>query len=82
MLFSCLYFSKAREELEHKSQRLTEVLTDYGDVVPRREFEKMEKQFQVMLPKTSMQESKDNALVLCFIVLYAPSHLYATKFGK
>lgn len=38
---------KAREELAAKTQKLTEVLSDYGDVVPRREYENLEKKYQV-----------------------------------
>ena len=41
-------YSKAREELSSKTQKLTEVLSDYGDVVPRREFEHLEKQLKVL----------------------------------
>lgn len=39
---------KAREDLDLKTQRLAEVMADYGDVIPRREFEKLENQFKAM----------------------------------
>ena len=34
-----------RSDLELKNHKLAEVMADYGDVVPRRDFEKMEAQF-------------------------------------
>lgn len=39
---------KAREDLEMKTLRLAAVMADYGDVIPRREFEKLENQFKSM----------------------------------
>ena len=38
---------KAREDLDAKSSKLAEMEADYGDVVPRRDFERLEAQFTV-----------------------------------
>ena len=38
----CILFSRAREDLRTCNQRINTMLADYGDVVPRREFEMME----------------------------------------
>lgn len=40
-------YRKAREDLDAKSQKLAEMEADYGDVVPRRDFERLEAQFNV-----------------------------------
>ncbi|XP_065064589.1 translin-associated factor X-interacting protein 1-like [Rhopilema esculentum] len=45
---------KAREDLEAKTQKLAEVLADFGDVVPRRDFERLDAQF-----KTQTEEKED-----------------------
>jgi len=47
-LFPC--FRKAREDLDAKNQKLAEMEADYGDVVPRRDFERLEAQFNVSSP--------------------------------
>ena len=47
-LFLC--FRKAREDLDAKNQKLAEMEADYGDVVPRRDFERLEAQFNVSSP--------------------------------
>jgi len=47
-VFLRIALKKAREDLDKKSIKLSEVLADYGDVVPRRDFEKMEVQFENM----------------------------------
>ena len=36
------YYSKTKEDLEKLQNKLNEVLADYGDVVPRREYERLE----------------------------------------
>ena len=43
-------FRKAREDLDAKNQKLAEMEADYGDVVPRRDFERLEAQFNVRSP--------------------------------
>lgn len=43
--FLKLALKKAREDLDAKSQKLAEMEADYGDVVPRRDFERLEAQF-------------------------------------
>jgi len=44
-VFLRIALKKAREDLDKKNIKLAEVMADYGDVVPRRDFEKMEVQF-------------------------------------
>ena len=51
-----LYDRKAREDLDAKNQKLAEMEADYGDVVPRRDFERLEAQFNVR-----------NRLFLCYL---------------
>ncbi|XP_068693975.1 translin-associated factor X-interacting protein 1-like [Montipora foliosa] len=43
--FLKLALKKAREDLDAKSTKLAEMEADYGDVVPRRDFERLEAQF-------------------------------------
>lgn len=43
--FIKLALKKAREDLDAKSSKLAEMEADYGDVVPRRDFERLETQF-------------------------------------
>lgn len=49
---------KAREDLDAKSQKLAEMEADYGDVVPRRDFERLEAQFNVSVPFTVFPKRK------------------------
>ena len=49
---------KAREDLDAKSQKLAEMEADYGDVVPRRDFERLEAQFNVSFPFTVFSKRK------------------------
>ena len=44
-IFSLLFCRKAREDEKAASQRLTEMVANYGDVIPRREFEQLTKDF-------------------------------------
>ena len=39
--------SRAREDLRVANLRINQMLADYGDVVPRREFEMMETSYRV-----------------------------------
>jgi len=55
--------TKAREELSSKTQRLTEVLSDYGDVVPRREFEALERQFKALGEEHAEMKKNNNQLL-------------------
>ena len=43
----CSFFSRAREDLRAANQRINSMLADYGDVVPRREFEMLETSYKV-----------------------------------
>ena len=50
VLHSCFFLPsdrKAREDLDAKNKKLAEMEADYGDVVPRRDFERLESQFSV-----------------------------------
>ena len=49
---------KAREDLDAKSQKLAEMEADYGDVVPRRDFERLEAQFNVSVAFTVFPKRK------------------------
>jgi len=55
--------TKAREELANKTQRLTEVLSDYGDVVPRRDFESVERQLKCMQDEHTELRKNNNQLL-------------------
>ena len=45
--FFFLYFRKAREDEKSASVRLNEMIANYGDVIPRRDFEALEKKYKV-----------------------------------
>lgn len=49
---------KAREDLDAKNKKLAEMEADYGDVVPRRDFERLEAQFNVRNTKLSCEFQK------------------------
>ena len=40
-------FRRAREDEAAASKRLSEMVANYGDVIPRRDFEGLQKQYQV-----------------------------------
>jgi len=42
-----LFYRKAREDEMDASRRLNEMIANYGDVVPRRDFEQLQKQNEV-----------------------------------
>lgn len=52
------YDRKAREDLDAKNKKLAEMEADYGDVVPRRDFERLEAQFNVRNTKMSCEFQK------------------------
>ncbi len=41
-MFSSPSYSRAREDLKISNQRINTILADYGDVVPRKDYEAME----------------------------------------
>ena len=41
------YFRKAREDEKSATSRLHDMIANYGDVIPRRDFEMLEKNFNV-----------------------------------
>ena len=43
----CMFYRRAREDLRAANLRINQMLADYGDVVPRREFEMIESSFRV-----------------------------------
>jgi len=51
VIFAIIYcitvFRKAREDEAASSKRLNEMIANYGDVIPRRDFETLSKTFQV-----------------------------------
>ena len=57
-MISFLFDRKAREDLDAKNKKLAEMEADYGDVVPRRDFERLEAQFNVRNTKMSCEFQK------------------------
>eukprot|EP00794_Sanderia_malayensis_P018901 gene18901-20803_t len=53
-----LALKKTREDLATKTQKLAEVMADFGDVVPRRNFEELDAQFKVL--QSELEETKGN----------------------
>jgi hypothetical protein len=47
MLFIFYHGRKAREDEKRASVRLNEMIANYGDVIPRRDFEALEKKHKV-----------------------------------
>lgn len=43
-----MFVRKAREDIEIKNQKLAQMEADYGDVVPRRDYEKLKEQFHTL----------------------------------
>ena len=43
-----LIFRKAREDIEIKNQKLAQMEADYGDVVPRRDYERLKERAHVL----------------------------------
>ena len=43
----CCFYRKARENEMDASRRLNEMIADYGDVIPRRDYEQLQKQKEV-----------------------------------
>ena len=39
---------KAREDLEARTQKLSEVMANFGDVVPSKDYERLDAQFKVI----------------------------------
>lgn len=54
---------KAREDLDSKTQRLAEVMADYGDVIPRRDFEKLESRFKAMETEHDVMKKDHESLL-------------------
>ncbi|XP_028391683.1 translin-associated factor X-interacting protein 1-like [Dendronephthya gigantea] len=46
--FLRIALKKAREDIEIKNQKLAQMEADYGDVVPRRDYEKLKEQFHAL----------------------------------
>ena len=44
----CLFCRKAREDEMDASRRLNEMIANYGDVIPRRDYEQLQKQYEVL----------------------------------
>ena len=52
-------YRKAREDIEVKNLKLAQMEADYGDVVPRRDYEKLDQRFQ-LLQKDIQKLKKDH----------------------
>lgn len=63
--YSLYLFSRAREDLRACNQRINTMLADYGDVVPRREFEMMETTCQVS--KNTLLHYRLIAIIIDFL---------------
>jgi hypothetical protein len=59
--FICI--RKAREDIEIKNQKLAQMEADYGDVVPRRDYERLNERFQ-MLEKDLEKVRKDQEMLM------------------
>lgn len=46
-VFNTFFFSRTRDDLRAAHLRINQMLADYGDVVPRREFEMLETSYRV-----------------------------------
>ena len=46
--YSLLFCRRAREDLKASNRRINTMLADYGDVVPRRDYERLEGSFQTL----------------------------------
>jgi len=44
---SCCFYRKAREDEMDATRRLNEMIANYGDVIPRRDYEQLQKQNEV-----------------------------------
>ena len=42
-----IHFRRGREDLKAAHQRINQMLADYGDVVPRREYEQLQTAYEV-----------------------------------
>lgn len=61
--FLRLALKKAREDIEIKNQKLAQMEADYGDVVPRRDYERLNERFQ-MLEKDLEKVRKDQEMLM------------------
>ena len=57
------FFRKAREDIEIKNQKLAQMEADYGDVVPRRDYEQLKERFH-MLEKDLEKVRKDQETLM------------------
>jgi len=48
----CLFCRKAREDEMDASRRLNEMIANYGDVIPRRDYQQLQKENEVALLDT------------------------------
>ena len=47
--FGLILYSRAREDLRLANQKINTILADYGDVVPRRDYEMLEASYKVQV---------------------------------
>ncbi len=65
-------FRKARDDEAAATRRLNEMIANYGDVIPRRDFETLDKTHQVWVPSYN----KSSILFLYSSVMYRPLLVY------
>ena len=58
-----IFFRKAREDIEIKNQKLAQMEADYGDVVPRRDYEQLKERFH-SLEKDLKKLTKDQETLM------------------
>ena len=63
LYFAWIYPRKAREDIVAKNLKLAQMEADYGDVVPRRDYEKLNERFQ-LLEKDSEKLKNDHKTLM------------------
>ena len=58
----CIFDRKAREDEAAATQRLNEMEANYGDVIPRRDFETLQKQYTALEEKLATIRDDFNKL--------------------
>lgn len=61
------HYRKAREDLEARTKKLSEVMANFGDVVPSKDFERLDAQFKVL---TKASQSFENLFILKLILKF------------
>lgn len=69
-----LFCRQARKGEKDASRRLSEMIANYGDVIPRRDYEQLQKENEVTLPDVFALEwfsfHLNEVLLTCYVHLY------------